>query len=178
LKLQQQLAKEAKKCHELSEQWHDQLQRMQTKFADTEQPVRKLQQQLEEEVNFSKVAELKLKQQLTEEANKVRKLQQRLEEEANLWKIAELKLQQQLTEEANKGKGISEQWLDQLQRTQAKLADAEQLAAEKTLATDELQRQLKEAKILGQVIASSELQVQEVWIKINVSAFNKNYAKY
>ena len=51
---------------------------MQTKLADTEQPVRKLQQQLEEEANLSKIAELKLQEQLAEEANKAKALRYQL----------------------------------------------------------------------------------------------------
>ena len=51
---------------------------MQTKLADTEQPVRKLQQQLEEEANLSKIAELKLQEQLAEEANKAKALRHQL----------------------------------------------------------------------------------------------------
>jgi len=85
LKLQQQLAKEAKKCHELSEQWHDQLQRMQTKLADTEQPVRILQQQLTEEANKSKALRDQLHRMEAELADTVRnreKLAGQLQKEA------------------------------------------------------------------------------------------------
>jgi hypothetical protein len=59
-----------------------------------------------------------------------------------------------------------------------KMLVKDQLASEQILCRDDaLQQQIKEAKVLGQVIAAAELQVKKLWIGIHVSALQNKSAK-